>query len=233
MKPSTPTTDDRDLVMQRIREALSIRRQGLPPHGNAGRYRELLPVVSDNLDARIGRFRDWSERLQTEFLVCSRDDLDTRLAALRETHGWQRAACHMAHLPRQALTAAGLENSDALVIDDTTGADYDKAALEASDVGFSACDALVAQTGSVLLTSRSAGGRALSVLPPHHVVLATTDQMVPDLPAAMALVRERYGNDLPSLVTLHTGPSRTGDIERTIVLGAHGPKKLTVILIRP
>ncbi len=233
MEANAPSTDDRELVMNRIREALRIRRQGLPAHGNAERYRELLPLVGDDLEARIGRFREWSERLQTEFIVCSRDDLDHLLVKLRQDHDWQRGACHSAELPRRALSAAGLDNDDALVIDDTTGADYDKHALEASDVGFSACDALVAQTGSVLLTSRSAGGRALSVLPPHHVVLATTAQMVPDLPAAMALVRERYGADLPSLVTLHTGPSRTGDIERTIVLGAHGPKKLTVILIRP
>ena len=225
-------SDDRDLVMHRIREALQIRRQGLPAHGDAERYRELLPLVGDDLDAGIERFREWSERLQTEFIVCSRDELDAKLAALRETHGWQRGACHLAELPRQALAATGLENEKALIIDDSAGADYDKATLEASEVSFSNCDALVAQTGSVLLTSRSAGGRALSVLPPHHVVLATTDQMVPDLPAAMALVRERYGDDLPSLITLHTGPSRTGDIERTIVLGAHGPKKLTVILIR-
>ncbi len=230
---SSPTDDDRDLVMHRIREALRIRRQGLPSPGDAERYRELLPVVGDDLEARIERFREWSERLRTEFIVCSRDELDARLAALRETHGWQRGACHSAALPSRALAAAGLKNDHALVIDDTGGATYEKTVLEVCDVAFSSCDALVAQTGSVLLTSRGAGGRALSVLPPHHVVLATAEQLVPDLPAAMALVRERHGEDLPSLVTLHTGPSRTGDIERTIVLGAHGPKKLTVILILP
>ena len=93
------------------------------------------------------------------------------------------------------------------------------------------CDALVAQTGSVLVTSRSAGGRTLSALTPHHVVLARRDQLVPDLTAAFALLAERYGErDYPSLMSFITGPSRTGDIERILVLGAHGPKRLTIFL---
>ena len=101
--------------------------------------------------------------------------------------------------------------------------------MEQSDAGISACDALVAQTGSVLVTSRSAGGRALSVLPPHHVVLARRGQLVRDLTAALQLVKRTYAPDYPSFIGFITGPSRTGDIERILVLGAHGPKKLTVL----
>ena len=101
--------------------------------------------------------------------------------------------------------------------------------MESCDVGISVCDALVAHTGTVVLTSRTGGGRALSVLPPHHVVLAHSKQMVRDLPAAFALLKERFGDGFPSMMTLITGPSRTGDIERILVLGAHGPKKLTVL----
>jgi L-lactate dehydrogenase complex protein LldG len=97
--------------------------------------------------------------------------------------------------------------------------------------GISAEDALVAQTGSVLITSRSAGGRALSVLPPHHVVLARREQLVPDLPAAFALLKSKCGEACPSMTSLITGPSRTGDIERILVLGAHGPKKLTIFCL--
>ncbi len=101
--------------------------------------------------------------------------------------------------------------------------------LEKCDAGVTECDALVAQTGSVLVTARSAGGRALSVLPPHHIVLARREQMVPDLPAAIALLEEKYAGGYPSFIGFITGPSRTGDIERILVLGAHGPKKLTIL----
>ena len=93
------------------------------------------------------------------------------------------------------------------------------------------CEALVAQTGSVCVTSRSSGGRALSVLPPHHIVIAQMEQLVPDLPAAYELLARKYRRNYPSFISFITGPSRTGDIERILVLGAHGPKKLTVLLV--
>ena len=111
-----------------------------------------------------------------------------------------------------------------------TDGGYDKPALEKCDVGITECDVLVAQTGSLVVTSASSGGRALSVLPPHHVVLARRDQLVPDLPAAFRLLQDRYGANYPSMISFVTGPSRTGDIERILVLGAHGPKKLTVLM---
>jgi L-lactate dehydrogenase complex protein LldG len=67
------------------------------------------------------------------------------------------------------------------------------------------------------------------VLPPHHVVLARRDQLVRDLAAALQLVKRNYAPDYPSFIGFITGPSRTGDIERILVLGAHCPKKLTVL----
>ena len=79
------------------------------------------------------------------------------------------------------------------------------------------------------MTNRSAGGRALSVLPPHHVVVARREQLLRDLPEAFSLLKDRYAPNYPSFISFITGPSRTGDIERILVLGAHGPKKLTIL----
>ena len=80
-------------------------------------------------------------------------------------------------------------------------------------------------------TTRSSGGRALSVLPPHHVVIVRKSQLLPDLTAAYELLAQKYaGSGYPSYMGFITGPSRTGDIERILVLGAHGPKRLTVLL---
>jgi L-lactate dehydrogenase complex protein LldG len=97
-----------------------------------------------------------------------------------------------------------------------------------ADVGITGCDCLVAQTGSVVVSARSAGGRALSVLPPVHVVLARRDQLVPDLDAAVRLLRNRYDGHWPSFLSVITGPSRTADIEKVLVLGAHGPKRIVL-----
>ncbi len=87
------------------------------------------------------------------------------------------------------------------------------------DVGISECDALIAQTGSVLITNRSAGGRALSVLPPHHVVLARREQLAADLPAAFELLKQKYAANYPSMISFITGPSRTGDYRTNFGFG--------------
>ena len=108
---------------------------------------------------------------------------------------------------------------------------YDKDALEACDGGLTECECLVAQTGSVCVTNRSSGGRALSVLPPHHIVLARRSQLEPDLTAAYELLAAKYAAGYPSFISFISGPSRTGDIERILVLGAHGPKWLTILLV--
>ena len=99
-----------------------------------------------------------------------------------------------------------------------------------ADLGISGCDCLVAQTGSIIVSTRSTGGRAISVLPPVHLVIARWDQLVPDLASAMNLLRERYQHRWPTALSVITGPSRTADIEKIIVMGAHGPKRLALYL---
>jgi L-lactate dehydrogenase complex protein LldG len=102
------------------------------------------------------------------------------------------------------------------------------ASVRDCDLGVTACDCLVARTGSIIVSTLSAGGRALSVLPPTHLVIARREQIVTDLVAAMALLRKRYDRHWPSALSVITGPSRTADIEKILVMGAHGPKRLAV-----
>ena len=79
-----------------------------------------------------------------------------------------------------------------------TDKNYDVTELEKCDAGISECDAFIAQTGTVLVTNRSAGGHALSVLPPHHVVLARREQLVADLPAAFELLQKNTRRIIPA-----------------------------------
>lgn len=106
----------------------------------------------------------------------------------------------------------------------------DKSLVEKAQVGLTSCEALVARTGSILLSS-SKNGRALSIVPPVHVVVAYTSQVVMEMKEAMQVIRNKYGRNMPSMLSYATGPSRTADIERTLVIGAHGPKELFVFLI--
>nr|WP_294896371.1 LUD domain-containing protein [uncultured Pedobacter sp.] len=103
--------------------------------------------------------------------------------------------------------------------------------FELAEVGLTLCESLIARNGSVLLSNGNAAGRRLSIYPHQHVVVAYASQLVLDLKDAFKLLKEKYGNNLPSMVSVTTGPSRTADIEKTLVLGAHGPKELFVFLL--
>ncbi len=100
-----------------------------------------------------------------------------------------------------------------------------------TDCGITLCECLISRTGSILVSSRQTGGRRLSVFPPVHVVVASTGQLVPDIKDGMAFITKKYGNKLPSMISMITGASRTADIEKTLVMGAHGPKELVLFLI--
>lgn len=103
--------------------------------------------------------------------------------------------------------------------------------FEQAEVGITSCEALIARNGSVMLSSANASGRRLSIYPPIHIVLAKASQLVMDIRHGLASVKQRYPDYLPSMISTITGPSRTADIEKKLVLGAHGPKELYVFVI--
>ncbi len=100
-----------------------------------------------------------------------------------------------------------------------------------AEAGITSCEALIARSGSILVSNANAAGRRLSIYPHTHVVIAFTSQLVMDIKDGLEKIQHRYGEDLPSLVSVITGPSRTADIEKTLVLGAHGPKEVYVFLL--
>jgi len=94
------------------------------------------------------------------------------------------------------------------------------------------CEALVTRTASVLVSSEQMIGRRAIAAPEIHIVIATENQLFEDFPQAFVCIENKFGNDFPSQITSITGPSRTADIEKTLVLGAHGPKQLIVFIIK-
>jgi len=107
---------------------------------------------------------------------------------------------------------------------------FDETHFDGMQAGITGCEFLVSRTGSVLVSSSSQSGRQLNVFPPIHIVLAHVSQLVNYLDEALVAVQQKYGNHLPSIISTITGPSRTADIEKTLVLGAHGPKEFVVFL---
>ena len=235
---------ERENILGRIREALQFSAPRPGAHGersaehrsasepktttrsDASRSenaRSWLPSVSANVEEQFALFARNAAELKADFqLLASRDELKTALAKISAAEKWLRIASHDGEWSNFASQSLG----QPILLTDRG---YDVQEMEKCDAAITECDALIAQTGGVVVTSRSTGGRALSVLPPHHVVIARREQLVADLPAAFALLQQRYAPDFPSMISFITGPSRTGDIERILVLGAHGPKKLTII----
>jgi L-lactate dehydrogenase complex protein LldG len=244
----------RDVILARIREALRApaelphallhaaadHRPGAAapggPHGTAAlptlailpeeAARPWLPDGGETLEARLqllvenlGKLRAVVQRVPTL------DAAAEYVFALARERDWQRVAWHRHPLVEPLLAGIPCGSHE-------VGAEaFDKSALEACDAGLTACECLVAQTGSILVSSVTCGGRALSILPHVHVVVATIDQVVGTLADALHAARDRHEGRLPSMLSFITGPSRTGDIERILVLGAHGPKELFVILV--
>lgn len=99
-----------------------------------------------------------------------------------------------------------------------------------ADAGITTCDALIARTGSVLLSSNAASGRSLSIVPPVHIVIATSNQVIYNLKEVLNLQTAREGH-WPSMLCFTSTNSRTADIEKTLVNGAHGPKELYVFFL--
>lgn len=102
--------------------------------------------------------------------------------------------------------------------------------LENCDAAITGCECLVARFGSVMVSSTQLKSRRLFAYTPVHIVVAHTSQVLLELNHAFDFIKSKYKNKLPSQITNITGPSRTADIEKTLIMGAHGPKELYVFL---
>ena len=105
-----------------------------------------------------------------------------------------------------------------------------EADFENMQAGVTFCEFLIARTGSVMVSSVSSAGRQMHIFPPVHIVLAKASQLTEYVEDALSAMQHRYNGNLPSAMTTITGPSRTADIEKTLVLGAHGPKEIIVFI---
>lgn len=163
-------------------------------------------------------FAEEFSKLQGRFIYCiNRQELAFQLGSLVKKMDWQKVYC----LEDEIWQAAGPQLSDRRVKQDVANC----------DVSVTGCEFLVARTGSVVMSAAQQSGRVTSVYAPIHICIAFTSQVVYDIKDALQQVKEKYGTKLPSLITFATGPSRTADIEKTLVVGVHGPKETYVFLV--
>jgi L-lactate dehydrogenase complex protein LldG len=98
--------------------------------------------------------------------------------------------------------------------------------------GVSHAYAGVAETGTVILHSGADNPTTINFLPEHHIIVVDAKDIVGDLETAIGKIRRKFGRgEMPRTLNMITGPSRSGDIEQTLLLGAHGPRSLHLILV--
>jgi L-lactate utilization protein LutC len=97
-----------------------------------------------------------------------------------------------------------------------------------ADLGLSTATWAIAETGSLVLEHGPGRGRSVTLLPPTYVAILPADRVLQTVPEA---IRKYAGGTLPANVCFHTGPSRSGDIEMSLVVGMHGPGDVHVVLV--
>lgn len=111
------------------------------------------------------------------------------------------------------------------------GIDFESRVTSPEDLtGVTGCFCAIGETGTLLLLSAPATPKATALLPETHICIARKNRMVATMEDAFALMRQEIGEP-PRATFLVSGPSRTADIEQTIVIGAHGPYRVHVVLI--
>jgi L-lactate dehydrogenase complex protein LldG len=201
----------RDTILKKIKQAL---KQSVPVPFPATQPLPPYPALQQEPALE---FAERFTSLQGRFSYCSsEEELVTQLNALAEKRKWEKIFCREAAL-REMLNASGFPFNYHPTLADC-------------DAAITGCEYLVARTGSILLSSAGESGRTVSVYAPIHICIAYTHQVVEDISDGLEKVLLQNPT-YPSLLTLATGPSRTADIEKTLVVGVHGPKEVFCFLI--
>jgi len=205
----------KEKVLKKIRNAL-ITKTDKPYPDIDNDSSVYLDISNDELDIR---FAEEFSKVSGKFIYNeNHQELVNNLKILCKENNWTTIFC-LENKIKELLTAGGIEYTDQ---------DNDLAEIQ---VGLTFCEFLIARLGSVMVSAKQASGRRLPAYSPVHIVIAYSSQLVPDIKQALSGMKEKYGNKLPSLISLLTGPSRTADIEKTLVVGVHGPKEIYVLLV--
>jgi len=206
-------TTAREQILNKIRTANMQKADN--EYSNVDLRADIYPPLDDDLDII---FAQELNHLDGHFVYCADEQefLDN-ISRLFNANKLNKI-----HIKDKSITKL-LSNIDVEICNN-------EARAENINISVTACEALIARLGSVLISSKQESGRGLNFIPDIHIVIANRDQIVETVKDGLALITDKYGDDLPSMTTVISGPSRTADIEKTLVLGAHGPRRLIVFL---
>lgn len=203
----------RESILKKIRKALT-QSTPLPFPQSEGNSSVFQPSQQE----LTIQFAEQFSRLQGKFVFClNQQELAAQLNTVIAHNQWEKIYCREDKL-RQDLTANGF-------------AGFTHGDVATCDAAITTCESLVARTGTIVMSAAQQSGRTVSVYTPIHICIAYAHQLVYDIRDGLQQAKEQYGANLPSLLTFASGPSRTADIEKTLVVGVHGPKEVYVFLV--
>lgn len=199
-------TTARENILKKIRKALA---HPVPlPFPLSEGTADLYQQPEDELEVV---FAESFTKLQGKFIFCGDEkELHQQLQLLIANKEWMKIYCNNDRWNETYSNTISLESCDASI----TG-----------------CEFLVARTGTIVMSAAEQSGRTVSVYAPIHICIAYTNQLVFDIKDALQAIKEKYTTGIPSFITFASGPSRTADIEKTLVTGVHGPKEVYLFLV--
>lgn len=206
-------SSSKEKILKKIREALS---NPVPlPFPKSEGITSVFKRQEEDLEML---FAEEFTKLLGKFAFCMNEsDLKSQLKILIAQKKWDHIYC--------------VENKLTGLFDGDGFPKINQTVLADCDVSVTSCKYLIARTGAIVMSSDQESGRTVSVYAPVHICIAYVDQLVFDTRDSLKLIKEKYGNKLPSFITFAAGPSRTADIEKTLVVGVHGPKEVYVFLV--
>lgn len=204
----------REEILKRVRNASM--QQAENPYANVDLDSSIYPGNNEDLEVI---FAEELNHIGGNFVYCENiTDLEENILHLSKTQKWETVYSANPVI-NKLLDRLNINNK-------SVSSDYSK-----TNVSITSCEALVARLGSVVVSSKQSNGRRLNFIPDTHIVIAYREQIVANIKDATNLLAEKYSDNWPSMTTVITGPSRTADIEKTLVMGAHGPRTLIVFLL--
>lgn len=215
---------------QRARERILARLHASGTEGTTVPSASLPPDLSLNRDEKIERLAEMMTAMRTEIHIVEADGWLDKLKELAREKGWKRLLYGPGGPVGPAIETAWPAEDSGLpeLVAYREPVETFKADLFQIDAGITSVRAGVAETGAVVLWPTSYEPRLMSLVPPVHVAVLDADTIYNSLAEMMAV--ERWADGMPTNALLISGPSKTADIEFTLVFGVHGPKELIIII---
>lgn len=229
----------RTRILNKLRAGNAAARpfEDAPPRPAHDAYHPVSVMDDFSLDGLVNRFQREAEALGAKVhIVSGQEDARDRVVELLRFYEVERImGWHFNNIPVERLHTA-IRNADVEVIypdiSDPANREAEIARLRDIEVGITGADAALATTGSLVLTAGHGKGRIPMMLPPVHIAVITEAQILPRLEDWVAQQRANGFDALLNSANLCivSGPSRTADIEKILVMGVHGPKELHIIV---